>query len=454
MGVPAHLLQPIVTAYVTPVTIVLVSYAFDWRLGLALTAAGLVLAVTTRYVGTVTARADRFVDAAAAEAGSRIVEYAQAQPVLRAFGRAGTAPHRELATALLDQRRASRRMVTGTVPALALNASIVQAAYTALLAFGAYLTLGGSLDAPRLIALLALATRCAEPLVLAAELGSALRIGRENLRRFAEIFETPPLPSPAPGRAPSPVGGGIELSNVRFGYDGQPVLDDVSLHVPAGTMTALVGPSGSGKTTVTRLVARFFDVDAGVVRVGGDDVRDLTTEELMSRLSLVFQDVYLFDDTIAGNIRVGRPDATEEEVREAGRLARVDEIVARLPDAWETRVGEGGLALSGGERQRISIARALLKKAPIVLLDEATAALDAATEAAVGEALGTLGRDRTVLVIAHRLSTVVAADQIVFLESGRVAECGTHTDLLARGGRYATLWSERTRARHWRLTPR
>lgn len=225
----------------------------------------------------------------------------------------------------------------------------------------------------------------------------------------------------------------------------------MNLTLEPGTVTALVGPSGSGKTTVTRLVARFWDVDQGQVRVGGVDVRDVGTVGLMSRIAMVFQHVYLFDGTIAENIRLGRPDATEDQVRAAASAAGLDEVIDRLPHGWETRVGEGGALLSGGERQRVSIARALVKDASIVLLDEATAALDAENEAAVTWALQRLARDRTVIVIAHRLSTTSSADQIAYLEHGRIAEAGSHEDLLAAGGRYAALWAERSRARGWRI---
>ena len=203
---------------------------------------------------------------------------------------------------------------------------------------------------------------------------------------------------------------------------------------------------------MTRLIARFSDVRGGTVRVGGTDVREQRTEDLMAQLALVFQDVHLFDDTLIGNIRIGRPDATDDEVHRAARLAGVDEIVDRLPDGWSARVGEGGRALSGGERQRVSVARALLKNAPVVLLDEATAALDPENEAAVQRALEELRANSTLLVIAHRLSTVMTADQIVVLHEGRVAERGTHADLLALGGHYARFWHERSRAAGWRIT--
>jgi ATP-binding cassette subfamily B protein len=229
------------------------------------------------------------------------------------------------------------------------------------------------------------------------------------------------------------------------------VLRDLTFYAPAHSMTAIVGASGSGKTTVTRLLMRFFDVTEGHVKVGGVDVRELSNEALMAQLSLVMQDVYLFDDSLEANIRVGKPDATAQQVAEAASLAGVDEIVARLPQGWLTPVGEGGAALSGGERQRVSLARALLKRAPIVLLDEATAALDSHNEAFVQAAIGSLKQSSTVLVIAHRLPTIMAAEQILVLDQGRLVEAGTHPQLLALDGRYAGFWRDRQRAGGWRL---
>ncbi len=450
MGTPAHLLRPVVTAFVTPLVVVALMFVFDRRLALAALVTLPAIAWAYRWTGRLAAGADHANDAAATEAGGRVLEFAQTQPVLRAFRRTVDG-HRMLDAALVAKRDAGRALLLRMVPGLVSFVLVLQLAFTVILLVGCYLVLGGTLGAAELIALLVLAVRFLEPMAAAADLGAAIRMAGNALSRVEAVLAVPPLPEPAES-GPAPGGSEVELVDVHFGYrPGEPVLRGVSLRVPERGMTALVGPSGSGKTTITRLVARFFDVDTGSVRIGGVDVRELTTEALMSQISLVFQDVYLFDTTIEDNVRVGRPNAGDDEVRAAARLARVDEIVDRLPDGWATRVGEGGAALSGGERQRVSIARAILKDAPIVLIDEATAALDPENEAAVQDALSALTTDRTLLVIAHRLQTIAAADQIAVLDAGRIVELGRHDELLAAGGRYAGFWAERSRARGWRL---
>lgn len=448
MGVPGHLLDPLAHAVVTPAAVVIVLLFADWRIALGALVAAPVVVAAHRWTGRLVSRTDQAADAASAEAGGQVVEFARNQPVLRAFGRSAHG-FALLDDALVSARDAARRMLRTALPGLAGFVLAVQTAFTALLVLGAVLATGGTVDVPAVVVALVLAVRFTEPLLGAAELGAALRMAAGSLDRVEAVFAAQALPEPeqsAPIGPPS-----IEFDRVRFGYDDQPVLDDVTFTVAPGSTTALVGVSGAGKSTVVRLVARFFDVGSGEVRVGGADVRSLRTADLHGLIAPVFQDTYLFDTTLVDNIRLGRPDASEEQVLEAARLAGVSEIVRRLPDGWQTQVGEGGTRLSGGERQRVAIARALLKDAPIVLLDEATAALDAANEAAVTTALSTLAHGRTLLVIAHRLSTVAGADQIVVLDDGRVEDTGTHEELLERGGRYADFVAQRENARGWRI---
>jgi ATP-binding cassette subfamily B protein IrtB len=449
MGVPAHLLRQLVDTFVTPLVVVLAMFLFDWRLAVSMAVAAVAVAAVYRIAGRGMEAADRAADRIHADAAGRIVEFARAQPVLRAFGRTVDG-HTALDSALAAQHTAGRRMLRAGIPGVVGLGFVAQASFIVLLALGTYLALDGSLGAAELIALLVLAARFVEPVMLTAELGGAIRVAENALTEINALLATKTLPEPEVSRVTC--GVDIGLDDVRFGYDGTPVLVGLSMRVPPGRMTALVGPSGAGKTTVIKLIARFFDPDAGTVRVGGIDVREMRTEDLTSVISVVFQDVYLFDGTVLDNVRVGRPDATDEEVYAAARAARVDDIAERLPGGWEAPVGEGGSRLSGGERQRISIARALLKNTPIVLFDEPTAALDAENEHALQQAMAALSRDRTVLLIAHRLNTLREADHIVVLDRGRAVEEGGHDELLTLDGRYAQFWRERRRAHGWRLT--
>ena len=242
------------------------------------------------------------------------------------------------------------------------------------------------------------------------------------------------------------------FDHVGFSYnDGEQVLEDVSFTAKEGEVTALVGPSGSGKSTCSKLAARFWDAGSGTITVGGVDVSTVDPEVLLGDFAAVFQDVLLFDDTLMGNIRLGRRDATDEEVLAAARAANCDEFVERMPQGYQTMIGENGSRLSGGERQRISIARALLKGAPVVLLDEATASLDVENETKVQEALSRLLVGKTVIVIAHRMRTVMSADKVVVLEEGRVAEQGSPAELMAKGGLFARMVGLQTQSAEWAL---
>lgn len=241
--------------------------------------------------------------------------------------------------------------------------------------------------------------------------------------------------------------GTISFDNVHFAYDSErPILKGISFEVPAGKTVAIVGPSGAGKSTISRLLFRFYDIQSGSIRIDGKDIRDVTQESLRASIGMVPQDTVLFNDTILYNVRYGRMSATEEEVTRAAELAQIKDFILRLPDGFRTMVGERGLKLSGGEKQRVAIARTILKAPPILMLDEATSALDTQTEQEIQAALDLVSRDRTTLVIAHRLSTVIGADEIIVLKEGEIAERGRHADLLAAGGLYAQMWDRQREA--------
>ncbi len=429
------------------------SWAWDWRLGLLLTLAVPLFAGLVRLSRRLLDRGKSISEPAERELAARIVEIARCQGALRSCRAASG--YSRLTAAFDDGARASRRALWWESAGNLVNGALSQILVVAMIVLTSSLAASGSMEPLAAIAVIGM---CLRFTTMLDDIGAAV-MGVEERRQMmnhldavmdAELMAEPQEPS----ALPEP--GTVELDDVVFGYrPDAPVLTGVSMSVPARTMCAIVGPSGSGKTTIARLIARFWDVGSGAVRVGGADVRDMPTTQLMEQLSMVFQDVYLFDDTLAANIRIGNPAADDAQVRWAAGLAGVTEIVNRLPHGWSTRVGEGGRALSGGERQRVSIARALLKRAPIVLLDEATSALDAENEANIVAAMQELRRTSTLIVIAHKLETIAAADQVIVLDdAGRIAQRGHHHELVSVEGPYRSFWEQRTRARGWALVSR
>ena len=451
----AHMYSPLIAAIVTSLTMLIGITIFSPVLGVVCLAAVPIVAGGVWVARRCLLSGSALKEPPARELSHRIVEYATKQGALRACGRSASYEPLQRAEELYGA--AARRSLIRETLGQITNGMAAQLVVVSLICAIGLLAVGGSVSPVEAVVAIGLLLRFTQILVDIGALASAFETRRPVLDLGHEILSAPELPVASEGEQSedaTALSASVALEDVVFSYEAdQPVLGGVSFRVEPGTMTAIVGPSGCGKTTIARLIARFYDVDSGVVSVGGRDVRQWDPAQLMAQLSLVFQDVYLFDDTLEANVRVGRPEASDTELEEAARLSGVDEIVARLPLGWKTRVGEGGRALSGGERQRVSIARALLKDAPIVLFDEATSALDPENEHRVTAAMDVLRQNASLIVIAHKLDTITAADQIVVLdENGRVVQIGTHSQLFAEtGGQYRAFWDARTRAAGWRL---
>jgi ATP-binding cassette subfamily B protein len=382
------------------------------------------------------------------QTASRLLEYLQGIKVLKAFNLTGPGFSR-LDNIMRKLKSDSIRLEAAAGGPVLVFAVVLELGIMGLVVLGAHLLFQGQLTAPVFCVFLVVGYKFFDPLINFGIFLSEMRYMNIAANRVSEVMNTRPLP--APDHPAVPETHDIAFRDVVFGYGNDPVIRGITTGFRAKRITALVGPSGSGKTTLTSLMARFWDVDSGSITIGSVDIRQIPQEELNAMFSMVFQDVYLFQDTILGNIRVGKKDASRDEVIRAARAAQCHGFIEALPDGYDTLVGEGGATLSGGEKQRISIARALLKDAPIVILDEATAALDPENELLIQEAIGELVRDKTLIVIAHRLATIAGAHRIHVVDQGRIASSGTHDELLAEGGLYAALWHEQQQARGWKF---
>ena len=404
-----------------------------------------VLNVLRRRATSVT----REVTAAQEAMSDKVIEYARGMAVLRTF----STPDEALAAAKASfeqKRQADYRQEAAAQGILKLYALVFNVASCAVLFTACALYLNGTLPLSWALTLLVAAFMIYGELIHANDAAFLTKKIEGELDRVDEVCA---IPKQDTTDAPlEPHGFDVELDGVSFAYDAdRRVIDDVSLRIPEGTTCAIVGPSGSGKTTLVNLIARFWDVDAGAVRVGGADVREGTAESLLANVSMVFQNVYLFNDTVENNIKFGVPDATHEQVVQAAKRARCHEFISALPQGYDTVLEEGGASLSGGERQRVSIARAIMKDAPIVILDEATSSVDPENEHELIAAIAELTRGKTLVSIAHRLNTVADADQIIVVDEGRIVQRGTHEELMCDAGIYRDFVSLRREAAGWRL---
>ena len=418
----------------------------DWRMALAMFAGLPVTFLILWGVRVIDRKRGAAHTKARIEQTNRLQEYLTGMKVIKAYNLRG-ANFKKLERAFYNFMKESIKLEGVSGPFYLIAVAFLQIGLSMITMAGTYLLLGGTLELPMFIIFLLVGSRVFDPLVSAITQLPVFTYQAAAGKRIVDLLEEPTMQ----GEGEAPKDHDVIFENVTFGYGEDVVLHNVNASFPKGTMTAIVGPSGSGKSTMLRLIARFYDPQNGIVRFGGVDEKTVDPEKLMSKISVVFQDVYLFQDTIGNNIRYGRENATQEEIEAAAKLAHCHDFIMALPDGYDTMVGEGGSTLSGGEKQRISIARAILKDAPVLLLDEATSSLDPENEVEVQQAIEELVKDRTVVMIAHKLKTIAGADQIIVLDQGEVKEVGTHKELMDNHGLYRHLWDIQQTTAGWQI---
>ena len=459
----ARVLVSVLGGFFNSVALVIVLLVFDWRIGLIaaigvllyLAAAELALRKSARLSGVRQHTQESLVES--------VLEYIQGMGIVKAFGMEKDSTQ-SIDSAIKASCRDNLKLTKASVPYDALKQVVVRVFSVLLLLASIYFWLNGSLSLAYGVILVIASFMVFNDLENAGNMASLLQMLAASMDTANSIDDT--LVMDEKGADVVPASSEIVFDNVDFSYKvngcgadregglghaDRKILDHVSFTIPAGTTTAIVGQSGSGKTTMCNLIARFWDVDAGRITVGGKDVRDFKLDSLMKNISMVFQNVYLFADSIENNIKFGCPDATHEQVVEAAKKACCHEFISALPDGYDTVIGEGGGTLSGGEKQRISIARAILKDAPIIILDEATSSVDPENEEELQRAIAELTHDKTIIMIAHRLKTIRGADQILVLDDSHIVQRGTHAELIQQKGLYADFVSARQEAIGWKL---
>ena len=448
----AHMIPELSSNLLLPLAVVIAMFAIDWRVGLALVVTIIVVLVPMAAGMRSYNKNYAAYMAANNHVNSVIVEYVEGIQVVKAFSQ-GERSYAKFAQAVSSFRDFTLNWFRCTWASMNLCLSILPTTLLGTLPVGIYLYQTGVLDPAQVTLCLMMALGIVSPLMRATAFINSMKSMQFAVKDTRELLDLPQL-SQAKQEADLD-GSGIRFRNVAFSYGGTggaEVLHDLELHIPQGSFTALVGPSGGGKSTIARLAARFWDVTAGSITLGGRDIREMPLKQLSQAISFVTQDNFLFDCSLKENIRLGKPDASDEEVLAAARAAQCEEFLARLDRGWDTPAGEAGRQLSGGERQRIAIARAILKDAPIVILDEATAFTDPENEDKLQSSIMALSKGKTLLVIAHRLSTIQNADQIVVLEKGHIVDQGTQAELLRRCLLYQKLWQAHIGAQGWAVT--
>ena len=459
----ARVLVSVLGGFFNSVALVIVLLVFDWRIGLIAAIGVLLYLAAAELALRKSARLSGVRQHTQESLAESVLEYIQGMGIVKAFGMEKDSTQ-SIDSVIKASCRDNLKLTKASVPYDALKQVVVRVFSVLLLLASIYFWLNGSLSLAYGVILVIASFMVFNDLENAGNMASLLQMLAASMDTANSIDDTPVMDEK--GADVVPVSSEIVFDNVDFsykvngcgadregglGYADRKILDHVSFTIPAGTTTAIVGPSGSGKTTMCNLIARFWDVDAGRITVGGKDVRDFKLDSLMKNIGMVFQNVYLFADSIENNIKFGCPDATHEQVVEAAKKACCHEFISALPDGYDTLIGEGGGTLSGGEKQRISIARAILKNAPIIILDEATSSVDPENEEELQRAIAELTHDKTIIMIAHRLKTVRGADQILVLDDSHIVQSGTHAELIQQKGLYADFVSAKQEAIGWKL---
>lgn len=459
----ARVLVSVLGGFFNSVALVIVLLVFDWRIGLIAAIGVLLYLAAAELALRKSARLSGVRQHTQESLAESVLEYIQGMGIVKAFGMEKDSTQ-SIDSVIKASCRDNLKLTKASVPYDALKQVVVRVFSVLLLLASIYFWLNGSLSLAYGVILVIASFMVFNDLENAGNMASLLQMLAASMDTANSIDDTPVMDEK--GADVVLVSSEIVFDNVDFsykvngcgadregglGYADRKILDHVSFTIPAGTTTAIVGPSGSGKTTMCNLIARFWDVDAGRITVGGKDVRDFKLDSLMKNIGMVFQNVYLFADSIENNIKFGCPDATHEQVVEAAKKACCHEFISALPDGYDTLIGEGGGTLSGGEKQRISIARAILKNAPIIILDEATSSVDPENEEELQRAIAELTHDKTIIMIAHRLKTVRGADQILVLDDSHIVQSGTHAELIQQKGLYADFVSAKQEAIGWKL---
>lgn len=434
--------------FLTAGTITVFVFIYDWRIGLILLAGLILFLLPNGLMRWQAGNVSEAKQQADTDLVAVVLEYSQGIAEVKNYNIVQLSA-KKLSHAIENKRHLDTKLTWVTSPYIALQGMITKLTGTIMGLFSIYFYLQGSMSLLICIMMLISAFMIYESLDGVGSFSSLLRIVDLSVDMVNKVLSIKPMD--ISGKDLQPKTSNIKLNHVNFSYESKKIIDDVSLDIPEKTTTALVGPSGSGKTTLCNLIARFWDIENGSISLDGHDVKEYSYDSLIRNFSFVFQTVYLFEDTIENNIKFGNPDASHEEVVAAAKKAACHDFILSLPEGYQTKIGEGGASLSGGERQRISIARAIIKDAPIIILDEATANVDPENEEALMQAIHSLTKDKTIIMIAHRLKTVERADQIIVLNQGRIVEQGKHQELLTKQGLYSRFIQERRSAASWRI---